>query len=65
MILTPVSSVMQGITGGVPLVPCGARPGDHFPSPRPLDLGVVKHGILASLGRLSGTKRQRVFSETS
>ena len=58
LVLTPVSSVVQRVPGGVPLVPGGARPGDDLPTPRPLDLGVVEHGVLPSLRGLSGTERQ-------
>ena len=58
LVLTPVSSVIQRVPGGVPLVPGGARPGDDLPTPRPLDLGVVEHGVLPSLRGLSATERQ-------
>lgn len=45
MILTPVSSVVERLTGGVPLVSGGAGARDDFPPPGPLYLGVVKHGV--------------------
>ena len=65
LVLTPVSSVIQRVPGGVPLVSGGARPGDDFPASGPLYLGVIKHRVRPSLRGGSGTKNQHSSSESN